>query len=68
MKFLYQLIVIIFSVDIIQACSVCAGAPDEPAVKAAKLGILFLLGVVGLVLSGFMLFIFNLIKKSKETT
>ena len=42
MKFLYQLIIIIFSVDIIQACSVCAGAPDEPAVKAAKLGILFL--------------------------
>jgi len=48
------------------ACSVCYGAPDDPAVKAAQAGILFLLGVVSFVLSCFALFMYNLSKKSQE--
>tara|TARA_B100000427_G_scaffold39037_1_gene28181 strand:+ start:230 stop:421 length:192 start_codon:yes stop_codon:yes gene_type:complete len=47
-------------------CAVCYGAPDEPAVKAAQAGILFLLGVVCCVLSGFAIFMYNLSIKSKE--
>lgn len=48
------------------ACSVCYGSPDEPAVKAAQAGILFLLGVISFVLSCFILFIYHLSKKSQE--
>ncbi len=48
------------------ACSVCYGAPDEPAVKAAQAGILFLLGVVGFVLSGFAVFMYNLSRKEQK--
>ena len=48
------------------ACSVCYGAPDEPAVKAAQAGILFLLGVVGFVLSGFAVFMYNLNRKEQK--
>ena len=48
------------------ACSVCYGSPDEPAVKAAQAGILFLLGVVGFVLSGFGVFMYNLSKKEPK--
>ena len=48
------------------ACSVCYGSPDEPAVKAAQAGILFLLGVVGFVLSGFAVFMYNLSKKERK--
>ena len=48
------------------ACSVCYGSPDEPAVKAAQAGILFLLGVVGFVLSGFAVFMYNLSKKEQK--
>tara|TARA_B100000029_G_scaffold36027_1_gene33856 strand:- start:4222 stop:4416 length:195 start_codon:yes stop_codon:yes gene_type:complete len=48
------------------ACSVCYGSPDEPAVKAAQAGILFLLGVIGFVLSCFALFMYNLNKKSQK--
>ena len=48
------------------ACSVCYGAPDEPAVKAAQAGILFLLGIVGFVLSGFAVFMYNLSRKEQK--
>ena len=61
----YILISILF-LNGLFACSVCYGAPDEPAVKAAQAGILFLLGVVGFVLSGFAIFMYNLSRKSKE--
>ena len=63
MKFI--LISIIF-INNLFACSVCYGSPDEPAVKAAQAGILFLLGVVGFVLSGFGLFMYNLSRKEQK--
>ena len=63
MKFI--LITILFF-NSLCACSVCYGSPDEPAVKAAQAGILFLLGVVGFVLSGFAFFMYNLNRKSKK--
>jgi len=63
MKFI--LITILF-LNSLFACSVCYGAPDEPAVKAAQAGILFLLGVVGFVLSGFAIFMYNLSRKEQK--
>ena len=49
-----------------QACSVCFGAPSDPNVKAAKAGILFLLGVITFVLSGFIVFIYNMYRRNKK--
>ena len=60
------ILIIILFVNNLCACSVCYGSPDEPAVKAAQAGILFLLGVVGFVLSGFAFFMYNLNRKSKK--
>ena len=48
------------------ACSVCYGAPDELAVKAAQAGMLFLLGIVSFVLSGFAVFMYNLSRKEQK--
>jgi|TARA_B110000263_G_scaffold130308_1_gene113303 hypothetical protein len=66
MKLIYQILSSIFIFDFLSACAVCYGSPDEPAVKAAQAGILFLLGVVSFVLSCFALFMYNLNKKSQE--
>ena len=51
---------------LIQSCSVCFGAPSDPNVKAAKVGILFLLGVITFVLSGFIVFIYNMYRRSQK--
>ena len=59
----FILIAILF-LNSLFACSVCYGAPDEPAVKAAQVGIIFLLGVITFVLSCFAIFMYNLSKKS----
>ena len=59
-------LIILFFLNNLFACSVCYGAPDEPAVKAAQAGILFLLGVVGFVLSGFAVFMYNLSRKEQK--
>ena len=61
----FILITILF-LNSLSACSVCYGAPDEPAVKAAQVGILFLLGVIVCVLSGFALFMYNLSRKEQK--
>ena len=66
MKLLYSILSTLIIFSLLPACSVCYGAPDEPAVKAAQAGILFLLGVVGFVLSGFALFMYNLSIKEQK--
>ena len=66
MKSIYLILSILFTVDYLSACAVCYGSPDEPAVKAAQTGILFLLGVVSFVLSCFALFMYKLNKKSRK--
>jgi len=65
-KLFYCILFIGINFDLLHACTVCYGSPDEPAVKAANLGIIFLLGVVLFVLSCFALFIYNLNQKSKK--
>jgi len=64
MKLIYQIFISIFMFDFLSACAVCYGSPDEPAVKAAQVGIIFLLGVITFVLSCFAIFMYNLSKKS----
>ena len=66
MKLFNSILSILIIFNILPACSVCYGDPNEPAVKAAQVGIIFLLGVVFFVLSCFALFIYNLNKKSKK--
>jgi len=61
----FVLIAILF-LNSLFACSVCYGAPDEPAVKAAQAGILFLLGIISFVLSGFAVFMYNLSRKEQK--
>ena len=53
-------------VNILSACAVCYGSPDEPAVKAVQAGIWFLLGVILFVLGSIALFIYNVGKRSQE--
>tara|TARA_Y100000746_G_C15328895_1_gene376893 strand:- start:197 stop:391 length:195 start_codon:yes stop_codon:yes gene_type:complete len=60
------ILISIFFINSLLACSVCYGSPDEPAVKAAQAGILFLLCVVGFVLSGFAIFMYNLSRKEQK--
>ena len=56
----------LLSPSFIQSCSVCFGAPGDPNVKAAKVGILFLLGVITFVLSGFIVFIYNMYRRNQK--
>tara|TARA_B100002052_G_scaffold168204_1_gene153125 strand:- start:23004 stop:23207 length:204 start_codon:yes stop_codon:yes gene_type:complete len=66
MKSIIKILLIIFNFNLLLACPVCYGAKEDPAVQAAQTGILFMLGVVGLVLSCFAIFMFNLSRKSKK--
>lgn len=66
MNFLYRIFTLFFIFDLVSACAVCYGNPDEPAVKAVQAGIWFLLGVVVFVLSSIAYFIYNIGKKSRE--
>ena len=66
MRFIYQILTVLIFLNTLIPCSVCYGSPDEPAVKAAKAGILFLLGVISFVLSCIALFMYNLNQKSKK--
>jgi hypothetical protein len=48
------------------ACSVCYGAPGDPLVKGANNGIMFLLGVVGLVQIGFIAMFWSFWRRARE--
>ena len=49
------------------ACPVCFGGdPDSPMMKSASWAVFTLLGVTGGVLTGFVGFIFHLIKRSRQ--
>ena len=61
-----MIIFVLLLIDVLSACAVCYGSPDEPAVKAVQSGIWVLLGVVIFVLSSIGLFMYNIAKKSRE--
>ena len=48
------------------ACPICFGDLDSPAVQGATWAVVTLLGVTGGVLSGFVGFIFHLMKRSRQ--
>ena len=54
MKRLFVSSIAMFIANAAMACPVCFGNPDSPLTKGANNGILFLLGIVGLVQIGFV--------------
>ena len=53
--------------DIVYSCAVCFGDVDSSAVDGMNKAIISLLGTTGFVLSGVVLSIFSIGKKSKKT-
>ena len=49
-----------------EACSVCFGEVDAPAVTGVKMAVFMLMGVTGTVLSGFAGFFLNLRRRARE--
>jgi hypothetical protein len=47
------------------ACPVCFGASDAPMALATNMGIIFMLGVVGAVLTGFATFFVYLMRRAR---
>ena len=56
----------IISIDILSACAVCYGAPDDPLTKSLNAAILFLMLTIFFVLSCIIYGIISLIKKSNK--
>ena len=53
--------------DIVYSCGVCYGDPNSAAVDGMNKAIISLLGTTGFVLSGVVLSIFSIGKKSKKS-
>tara|TARA_R100001443_G_scaffold50593_1_gene62670 strand:- start:703 stop:918 length:216 start_codon:yes stop_codon:yes gene_type:complete len=53
--------------DIVYSCGVCYGDPNSAAVDGMNKAIISLLGTTGFVLSGVVISIFSIGKKSKKT-
>ncbi len=56
----------IISMNILSACAVCYGAPDDPITKSLNAAILFLMSIIIFVLSCIVYGIISVIKKSKQ--
>ena len=52
-------------IDVVYSCGVCYGDPNSAAVDGMNKAIIFLLGTTGFVLSGVVLSIISIGKKSK---
>ena len=51
--------------DFVQACAVCFGDPSSPLTLGAKAGVLFMIGVLGVVLGGIFAAILFFIHRSR---
>lgn len=51
--------------DLAQACAVCFGDPSSPLTIGAKAGVLFMIGVLGVVLGGILAAIIFFIHRSR---
>ena len=56
----------IISMNILSACAVCYGAPDDPVTKSLNVAIIFLLLTIMFVLSCILYGIVSLIRKSNK--
>ncbi len=61
------IILLLLMFDIIYGCGVCYGDPNAAAVDGMNKAIIFLLGTTGFVLSGVVLSIISIGKKSKTS-
>ena len=59
-------LLLILAAPALYACPVCWGAPDDPMVKGANMGIWVLLGVVGFVQIGFIAMFWSFWRKARE--
>ena len=51
--------------DFVQACAVCFGDPSSPLTIGAKAGVLFMIGVLGVVLGGILAAVIFFIRRSR---
>lgn len=51
--------------DLVQACAVCFGDPNSPLTIGAKAGVLFMIGVLGVVLGGIFAAVIYFIHRSR---
>ena len=58
--------IISISLNILQACAVCYGAPDHPVTQGLNKAILFMLGTVAFVLSCILYSIFSMIRRNRN--
>lgn len=67
MKLRAALLLMLIAVPVAaHACPVCYGSSQTPLTKSANDGILFLLGVVGVVQTGFVLLFFSFRRRARE--
>ena len=64
---MFKYFLIILLSDIVYSCGVCYGDPNSAAVDGMNKAIISLLGTTGGVLSGVVLSIFSIGKKSKKS-
>ena len=62
----YLIFIIAIFINILSACAVCYGAPDDPITMGMNKAVLFLLLTIIFVLSCIMYGIISLIKKSNK--
>ncbi len=65
-KNLLYILLSVFIPNILSACAVCYGSPDDPITQSLNTAMLFMLGIVFFVLSCIVYSIFILIKRSSN--
>jgi len=65
-KNLLYTLLFVFIPNILCACAVCYGSPDDPITQSLNTAMLFMLGIVFFVLSCIVYSIFILIKRSSN--
>jgi len=63
---MYYLLLFIININILSACAVCYGSPDDPVTKSLNTAILFLLCTIIFVLSCIVYGIISLKRKSNK--
>ena len=59
-------VLLVLTPSVSHACPICFGDPDSPLAQGANWAVFTLLGITGGVLSGFVGFIFHLMKRSRQ--
>jgi len=62
---MYRYLILLLLFDLVYGCGVCYGDPNAAAVDGMNKAIIFLLGTTSFVLSGLVLSIISIGKKSK---